>query len=608
MADDARVSDCNLKWNCAMESGKRTMRIQLLGAILLMIPASIVAADEGDRLHELISTAWDRTMQENPTWASTLGDRRFNDQWPETTLAAFEESHRQDVELLRALDSIALDELSPEDRINYQLFRREYELQVQAFPFKWFLIPLNQRGGIQDQSSLADSLRFETLQDYEDWLTRIRRFPKYMDQTIELMRQGMRERVLHPAIVMQRVPAQIDRQLVDHPRKQVFFKPFTHIPDSISSVQQKRLRREAEQAITESILPSYQKFKAFFETEYLPACFKQVGVWQIPHGEQLYALRCREFTTTDLTPDQIHDIGLAEVQRIRREMLKIVSDVGFTGTFPEFLETLRTDPQFYFENPEDLLRAYQAVCKKIDPQLVKLFKKLPRIPYGVEPIPPQLAPDTTTAYYRPPAADGSRAGTYFVNLYRPEVRPIYEIEALSLHEAVPGHHLQIALAQELDTLPKFRRFGGYTAFVEGWALYAESLGDQLGLYQDPYSRFGQLTYEMWRAVRLVVDTGIHHRRWSRQQAIDFFAANTAKSLHDIENEIDRYISWPGQALAYKIGELKIKQLRQRAQSELGERFDIREFHDVVLRNGAVPLGVLEEQVEEWIKRTDQVKF
>ncbi|MBT5020245.1 DUF885 domain-containing protein [bacterium] len=568
---------------------------------VVLVTISTQADAQSEHLTALINSEWERSMQENPTWASSLGDRRFNSQWADLSLDAIEKSHQKDVEVLQQLEKIAVEQLSDADQINYRLFRREYEIKVAAHQFRWYLVPLNQRGGIQDQGSLADALRFEKLKDFDDWLARMNSFPEYMDQTIHLMREGAKAGILHPKVVMQRVTAQIQKQIVSSPKRQLFYKPFFKIPDSISELQKKRLRREAIASIEQNIIPSYLKFLKFFQEEYLPASLGQVGVWQLPQGDSLYSLRCKEFTTTELTPTQIHSIGLAEVKRIRAEMQQIINDLEFEGSFDEFLEYLRTDPQFYFDNSNDLLRGYLAVCKRIDPQLVKLFKKLPRIPYGVEPIPPQLAPDTTTAYYRRPSSDGSRAGTYFVNLFRPEVRPKYEMEALSLHEAVPGHHLQIALAQELDELPQFRRYGGYAAYIEGWALYAESLGSELGLYQDPYSKFGQLTYEMWRAVRLVVDTGIHHQRWSRQQAIDFFAANTAKSLHDIENEIDRYISWPGQALAYKIGELKIQELRQLSEERLSDNFDIREFHHVILENGAVTLDILEDQVNDWIE-------
>ena len=332
----------------------------------------------------------------------------------------------------------------------------------------------------------------------------------------------------------------------------------------------------------------------------LPACFDQVGIWQVPHGDELYAYDVRRYTTTNLTPDQVHEIGLKEVARVRAEMDAVMKQTGFKGSRDDFFKYLRTDPRFFYKSPNDLLEAYKALAKTVDPNLVKVFRKLPREPYGVEAIPAVAAPDTTAAYYRPGAADGSRAGTYFVNLYKPETRPKWEMLVLTLHESVPGHHLQIALAHEMGDIPKFRRFGGYTAFIEGWGLYAESLGDDMGLYTDPYSKFGELTYQMWRAVRLVVDTGIHARHWSRERAIQYFLDNAPKAQLDIVNEIDRYIAWPGQALAYKIGELKIQELRARAHEQLGPKFNLKAFHEVVLGSGPLPLDILERNVNEWI--------
>ncbi len=579
-----------------------TLALMTLGSLAPVIPvrADGPAPSAGEQLNALFAEEWENRLRENPTFASRLGDRRYNDQWGDDSLEAIERQHRHRQEVLGKLDAINVEALSDGDRLNYTLFRKQYEMSVEGHQYRWYLTPITHSGGIQTAHELADSLRFATAKDYEDWIARLRAFPVLMDQTMALMREGMDAGILHPKVIMQRVPEQIAAQVIDDPSQSLFFKPLRQFPDSIPATEQERLSKEAKQAIAENVVPAFRKFQKFFNQEYLPACPEKIGVSQMPRGKEFYAYRVRLYTTTNLTPEEIHQLGLAEVKRIRAEMEKVIQQVGFKGSFEEFLNFMRTDPQFYYEDPQELLEAYRALSKRIDPTLVKLFKRLPRMPYGVEPIPDHIAPDTTTAYYRQPAADGSRAGTYFVNLYKPEVRPKYEMEALSIHEAVPGHHLQIALAMEQGELPPFRRFGGYTAFSEGWGLYSESLGEELGLYKDPYSKFGQLTYEMWRAVRLVVDTGMHTMGWSRQQAIDFFKANAAKTEHDIVNEIDRYISWPGQALAYKIGELKIKELRARAAKELGERFDVRDFHDVVLGSGALPLDVLGETVNSWI--------
>lgn len=579
--------------------------LKLIATLVLTASPAVLLADATEDLYQLFDAAWERQLEENPTLASSLGDKRYNQLWPDVSLQAIALSHAADQQTIAGLGQIDRAALSASDQINYDLFGREYSNRAAGYKYRQFLIPLNQRGGIQTADQLAQQLRFAGEQDYEDWNARLRSFPEFMNQTITLMRQGVKEGRIHPSIILERVPDQIAAQIVDDPTQSPFYAPYNQMPETIPAARQEILKVAARTAISEQILPSFKRFRKFFDRAYLPKARTEIGASALPNGNDFYEYRVRLFTTTTLTSDEIHQIGVSEVKRIRTEMMKIIAEVEFDGTFDDFLEFLRTDPQFYYDNPDDLYQAYLATSKRIDPELVNLFGRMPRMPYGVKPIPDQIAPDTTTAYYSPPAADGSRAGFYYVNLYRPDVRPKYEIEVLSVHEAVPGHHFQISLAQELGDLPNFRRYGGFTAFVEGWGLYSESLGGDLGLYTDPYSKFGQLTYEMWRAVRLVVDTGMHSKGWSREKAIEFFKANAAKTEHDIVNEIDRYIAWPGQALAYKIGELKIKQLRATSERALGEAFDIRAFHDVVLGSGAVPLDVLETQIDAWIASVQQ---
>ena len=568
--------------------------------LLLLAFAASAQADATDEFHALLDEHWEWTLQSAPVFASTMGDRRYNRDWTDNSLDAIERRHRETRDFLRRAYAIDRAALSAEDQLNYELFRRLLQDGVDEYQFDGHLLPFSQRGGVQNLDATTDRLRLVTLQDYDDWLARLGKIDVVIDQTIARAEAGRKAGMMPPRVIMERLPDQIANQVVEFAADSPFFEPFANLPESIPSAERERLRAQATATIEKTVLPAYRELDDYFNDKYLPATRDSIGLSSLPNGSAWYEFRARSYTTTRLTPDEIHRIGLDEVKRIRDEMMRIIDEVGFDGSFEAFLEHLRTDAQFYFDNPDDLYREYLATSKRIDPELVKLFGTLPRMPYGVKPIPDAIAPDTTTAYYSRPAADGSRAGIYYVNLYKPEVRPKYEIEVLTVHEAMPGHHLQIALQQELGDVPNFRRFMGFTAFVEGWGLYSERLGYDLGLYEDPYSRFGQLTYDMWRAVRLVVDTGMHYKGWTRQQAIDFFKDNAAKTEHDIVNEIDRYILWPGQALAYKIGQLKILQLRSRAEVQLGDDFDIRGFHDELLGAGALPLDLLEQRMDQWM--------
>jgi prolyl oligopeptidase len=551
-------------------------------------------------LHALFASEWEYGLRDWPTRASALGDRRFDDLWPDVSPAAFERRDAHTRELLTRLRAIDPRALSPEDQLSLRLMTRSAELDAEGQPYRLWHLLLDQLEGIQIADEIGDALPFATAREYDAWIARLRAIPAYVEQTTATLREGARERIVQPRLVMERVPAQIDRQIVSDPEKSPFFGPLQRLPSSLSDADRQRIVRDAKAAIADAVVPAYRRFKEFFTREYLPACFTEVGAWQLPHGDEAYAYLVRLNTTTRMTPREVHDVGLREVARIRSEMLALMTRLEFKGTLSDFFGWLRTDPRFFYSDPRALFDAYAATAKRIDPKLVTLFKTLPRTPYGVEAVPEGAAPDAPTAYYRGPAADGSRAGRIFVNLYKPEARPKWEITALVLHESVPGHHLQIALANEQLGLPDFRRHDLWTAYTEGWGLYAESLGDEMGVYDDPYAKFGQLTYEMWRAVRLVVDTGMHALHWDRRRAIDYFLAATPKTELDITNEVDRYIVWPGQATAYKIGQLEIRRLRAQAQASLGARFDVREFHDVVLRDGAMPLDVLEERVTSWI--------
>jgi len=568
--------------------------------IFLLLDGMTLLAAPSDEFAALLAEHWEWHLSEHPVFASSLGDRRFNDRWPDSRLEAIEARQAAQRAWLRRLIAIDASQLQPEDQLSYDLLRRNLQYRVEGHRFKAHLMPVSHAGGVQNLESTAESIPLADARDYEQWLQRMAAIDTVLEQTGALLEEGRRSGRVQQRILMQRVPAQLSVQLVEEATDSPFYNAFANMPESVDAVDRERLQQSAREIIDDTVVPAYRRFDRYFTETYLPAARLTVGVSALPDGVEYYEYLARYFTTTAMTPDEIHRTGLSEVSRIKEEMQVIIEQLEFDGDFAAFLHYLRTDPQFYFDSPEALYDAYLAICKRIDPQLVTLFGLLPRTPYGLRPIPENIAPDTTTAYYSPPAADGSRAGYYYVNLYRPEVRPKYEMQVLSVHEAVPGHHLQLALQMELRNLPDFRRFSHFTAFVEGWALYSESLGYDLGLYQDPFARFGALTYEMWRAVRLVVDTGLHYKGWTRQQAIDFFKSNAAKTEFDIVNEIDRYLATPGQALAYKIGQMKMLELRARAEQTLGDDFDVRTFHDALLGAGSLPLQVLETRMDRWL--------
>jgi uncharacterized protein (DUF885 family) len=579
----------------------------LLPATLAVVAATLAAqapSNESDRrLHTLFDREWEWELAESPLTASSVGDKRWNDRWDDVTLEALERRQKHREAVLAEVEAYPRASLSPDDQINYDVFLHQYRMTVEGFKYRYHLIRTDTYGGVQNSEQLVDVLTFTSVKDYDDWLARLAAFPAYVDQNIALMREGIRTNVLLPKVIVSRVRTQLDGQATGDPAASGFYRPFTHFPDHVAEADRARLSAAGLERVRSAVLPAFAKLRNFIDREYLPACYNEIGWSQTSSGLDGYAYFARLYTTTDLTPQQIHDIGLKEVARIHAEMERVKAQAHFAGTLAEFFTFLRSDPRFFYKTGPELLDGYRALAKRIDPELVKVIGTPPRLPYGVRAIPAAVAPNVTTAYANTGSVDVQRPSYYMVNLYKPETRPRWEMLALTLHEAEPGHCLQGAVAQELGTMPAFRRYAGFTAYVEGWALYSESLGEDMGLYDDdPYSRFGRLTYEMWRAVRLVVDTGMHTMHWDRARAIKYFMENAAKTELDVTNEIDRYIGWPGQALAYKIGELKIQELRHRAEQKLGSRFSLPAFNDVVLSSGAVPLSVLEARVDGWISR------
>ena len=562
----------------------------------------IVEIDENIKFISYLENDWQKNLDENPLFASYVGDKRANDKINPNSISQFNEERQSEIDSLNELYEIDQSKLSEENKLNFKLKEFGHKSSIGLTDFPIYYLRLNQRGGIQSFYETGNRLVYNTKDDYFDWLSRLKQFPANIINSLEINKEGLSKGITQPKLITQGVVTQIDAILNSNIENNPYLKVFLEADESIISVDEKnQLIQEAKDLIINEINPAYEELNLFLKNEYLTKSRDSIGIGDVPGGRKHYEYLAKYFTTTNLTPDEIHQIGLDEIERIRSEMNEIIKQVNWDGDFNSFLDYLRTSPRFYYDNSEDLFNAYLIMSKTIDPLLTKIFKVFPRAPYGVIPIPDESAPFTTTAYYNSPSP--GRPGYFYANLYKPESRPKYEIPVLTVHEAVPGHHFQISIAQELENVPSFRKYQGITAFVEGWGLYSEELGEFMGIYDDPYDKFGQLTYDMWRAIRLVVDTGMHYKGWSREEAINLFIENSAKSILDINNEVDRYIAWPGQALAYKIGQLKILELRNRAERLLGEKYDIKDFHHEVLKRGSLPLDLLEYYIDEWIAKT-----
>jgi len=561
------------------------------------------AGSERDRFRRLVDLWWRQQLVGDPEFGTYVGSTEGQGTWTDLSFEALSRRRQELRVAQRVLGTIDRNQLPEGEQLYFDLFARTLRLSVEGERFPDELLPISQLMG--PQQGLAQTLSqmpTATREDLDRIVERLQRMGPRVDAVVTLLREGLRRGITQPAYPLRDVPRQILDNIPEDPRQSPLFRPLVSESPTLSPGDRAAVQAAALSALTNTAYPAFRRLHRFVVDDYLPGARTHWASTRLPDGEAWYAFRARFHTTTGLTPDQIHELGLSEVRRIRGEMDKVIRESGFTGSFAEFLTFLRTDPRFYYDTGPKLLAGYQEICRRVDRELPRLFGRLPRLPYGVKAIPTYQERAQTTAYYQPGALTLGRPGVFFANTYALDMRPKWEMEALTLHEAVPGHHLQMALAQEIADMPEFQKHADTGAFIEGWALYAESLGPDLGLYRDVYSRFGQLAYEMWRAVRLVVDTGIHSRGWSRQQAIDFFLTNSGKTPHDVEVEVDRYIVWPGQALAYKVGELRIRELRRHAETTLGSGFVLPEFHDELLGRGALPLDLLEPRMKSWVER------
>jgi uncharacterized protein (DUF885 family) len=569
--------------------------------------AAPVAANqtETQRLSELVEAYFEDQLRLRPMLATSIGDKRYNDQYPVSISPGFRAREQQlERDYLARVQKIDASRLAGQDLLSYQVFRTAREREIEGFRFPQHLMPINQfysaPNGFAQLGSGKGMQPFDTVQDYENFLKRVDGFVAWTDQAMVNMREGVRQGYTIPRVLAERVLPQLQAHVVARPEDSIFFGPVSRMPASFNAADRERLAAAYRAAIETQLVPAYRRLHDFMRDEYLPQCRTTVGLDKLPDGAAWYAYRAREITTTDLAPAQMHEIGLAEVQRIHAEMRGVMQQVGFKGTLQEFFVFLNQDPRFHWPTREALVQGYVDIKDRVNPQLPKLFEILPKADYEVRAVEPFREKSAAGGSYQAASEDGSRPGIFYANAYDLKARPKWAMEALSLHEGSPGHHFQISIAREQRELPRFRRFGGYTAYSEGWALYAESLGPDLGMYADPYQYFGRLEGELFRAVRLVVDTGLHSKGWTREQVLEYIDANSAASDARSVAETERYIAIPGQALAYKIGQLKISELRARAEQRLGARFDLRRFHTVILADGALPLDVLEAKVDRWI--------
>jgi len=579
-----------------------------ISALLICLSFTAVAAQDSERFKALYEKEWSFRINEFPSLARRNGVE--NPTQPIAHVSEKDQLRRYEFwkQIQLELAAITCDRLSREECINYRMFGRQIHQFLADYETHKYLIPFNSDWGFYlSWNRWGEETDFNSSDDYQDYLARLEALPEVMDEYIALMREGLRTGMTQPDVILTGREIPIQKQLVENPERSAFYKPFLKLAESADGEVQQELIANAKLAVMEGVVPAYQRLLDFFVDEYYPGARSTLGADSLPDGERFYREQIYRYATVDMSADEIHQLGLSEVARIRAEMESIIKSLDFEGDFSAFIEFLRTDPQFYAKTPHELLAEASYFSKKIDGRLPQLFKKLPRQPYGVAAVPENIAPFYTAGRYSGSPLSAHRGGYYWVNTYALESRTLYTLPALTLHEAVPGHHLQAALAKEQGNQPEFRRNEYISAYGEGWALYAEKLGIEMDIYETPYQDFGRLTYEMWRACRLVIDTGVHAKGWSRKQAQVYLADNTALSIHEITTEIDRYISWPGQALSYKLGEYTIWQLRREAEASLGAEFDLRDFHDFILALGSVPLDILKDEVGRWINQQGESK-